>query len=176
VVSELEPSRNIELKARDTDPARTLGLCGSLGAEDRGVLRQRDTYFNAREGRLKLREEVGSAAQLIAYRRADLSGERTSHYRLVDVARPEGLAAALAASLGVKAVVAKARRLFIWEGNVRIHLDAVEGLGNFIEFEAVAAADSDLSRERDQARRLRSAFEIDEAEVIAGSYCDLVGV
>jgi adenylate cyclase, class 2 len=138
------------------------------------VLRQRDTYFNTREGRLKLREEEGLPAQLIAYRRADLRGERTSHYRLVDVAGPEEMAAALEATLGVRAVVSKARRVFIWEGNVRIHLDAVEGLGDFIEFEAVATERSDLSRERAQAMRLRSAFEIAEADVISGSYCDLV--
>ncbi len=138
------------------------------------MLRQRDTYFHARTGRLKLREEDGAPAQLIAYERADVSGERTSHYRLIDVPDGEGLKAALATTLGTKVVVTKRRRLFLWEGNVRIHLDAVDGLGNFIEFEAVASADSDLAREEDQSRRLRRAFEIDDADVIGGSYCDLM--
>jgi adenylate cyclase class 2 len=174
VVLTLEPRRNIELKARDPDPLRSLALCGSLGAEDRGVLVQRDTYFHARAGRLKLREEDGAPTRLIAYERADLASERTSHYRLIDVADPEGLKAALEATLGIKVVVAKRRRLFLWEENVRIHLDAVDGLGSFIEFEAVAAADSDLTRERGQAARLRAAFEIDEADVIGGSYSDLM--
>jgi len=134
---------------------------------------QRDTYFNAREGRLKLREEEGSPAQLIAYERADLSGERTSYYRLVDIPYAEGLKAALATTLGIKVVVAKRRRLYLWEENVRIHLDAVEGLGDFIEFEAVASEDSDLKREEDQVRRLRRAFGIDDADVIGSSYGEL---
>jgi predicted adenylyl cyclase CyaB len=170
----LEPRRNIELKGRDADPKRSLALCESLGAENRGVLRQRDTYFNASRGRLKLREERGHTPQLIAYQRADLTDERTSRYRLVEIVEPEELKAALATTLGVKAVVAKERRLFIWEGNVRIHLDAVEFLGDFIEFEAVAADGSDLEVERAQARQLRDAFEIGDTDLVAGSYCDLV--
>jgi adenylate cyclase class 2 len=123
---------------------------------------------------LKLREEDGTPTQLIAYQRADLASERTSHYRLIDVPDAEGLKAALAATLGIKVVVAKRRRLFLWEGNVRIHLDAVEGLGDFIEFEAVASAESDLESERAQAERLRVAFEINDGDVIGGSYCDLM--
>jgi adenylate cyclase class IV len=121
VVLTLEPQRNIELKARDPDPQRSLALCGSLGAEDRGMLVQRDTYFHARAGRLKLREEDGAPTRLIAYERADLAGERTSHYRLIDVADPEGLKAALEATLGIKVVVAKERRLFLCEVDL-VHL------------------------------------------------------
>ncbi len=148
-------------------------VCESLGAEDRGVLVQRDTYFNAHNGRLKLREEEGAAPHLIAYERPDRAGRRESRYRIVEVARVEELKASLVAALGIKVVVAKERRLFLWESNVRIHLDQVEGLGSFIEFEAVAPADSDLSQEESQATQLRTAFEIDDADVIGGSYCDL---
>ena len=49
--------RNVELKARDPDPARTLERALALGAEDRGEIRQRDTYFAGARGRLKLREQ-----------------------------------------------------------------------------------------------------------------------
>jgi orotate phosphoribosyltransferase len=168
-----EPRRNIELKAVDSTPGRSLATCESLGAKDRGVLRQRDTYFQARRGRLKLREEEGAAAQLIAYERADLADHRTSQYRLIDIAKPQELREALATTLGVKAVITKERRLFLWEENVRIHLDAVEGLGSFIEFEAVALASSDLKSEEAQLMRLREAFEIDAADVIGESYCDI---
>ncbi len=41
-------------------------------------------------------------------------------------------------------VVSKRRRLFLWEG-VRIHLDEVEDLGNFVEFEAVLPQAGDLA-------------------------------
>ena len=51
------PRRNIELKASDPDPERSLAVVLGLGARDRGHLRQRDTYFRVTTGRLKLREE-----------------------------------------------------------------------------------------------------------------------
>ena len=49
-------------------------------------------------------------------------------------------------------MVEKRRRLLLWE-TVRIHLDEVEGLGSFVELEAVAGAGSDLARERAQIAR-----------------------
>jgi adenylate cyclase class IV len=125
------PRRNLELKARDNDPERSLATCEALGAEAQGVLTQRDTYFNVAQGRLKLREERGATPHLIGYERPDLSGQRESRYRIVAVEDAEVLKAALSGALGVKVVVAKERRLYLWEGNVRIHIDAVEGMGNF---------------------------------------------
>jgi hypothetical protein len=79
-----------------------------LGAESGGVLSQRDTYFNAVNGRLKLREMEGEA-QLIAYERSDDVGHRTSSYRIVEVEDAGGLRDALADGLGIQAIVAKKR-------------------------------------------------------------------
>jgi adenylate cyclase class 2 len=161
------------LKARDPHPERSLGTCGALGAEGQAVLRQRDTYFDARHGRLKLREEEGAAAHLIAYRRPDVGGRRESRYRIAAVAEPDQLKAALADTLGIRAVVVKERQLFLWDG-VRIHLDRVDGLGDFIEFEAIAAsASAGLSDAEAQVEALRQAFEIADVDLIGESYCDL---
>lgn len=79
---------------------------------------------------------------------------------------------ALTAALGVRVVIEKRRRLFLWEG-VRIHLDAVEGLGSFLELEALAPAGSDLSYEQGQVRALRQALAIEDADLVGVSYCDL---
>ena len=147
-------------------------MARSLSSEDHGVLVQRDTYFYVPKGRLKLREQEGDTAHLIAYERPDEIAPRESRYRIVAVADPEGIKAALSAALGVRTVVAKERRLFLWK-SVRIHLDQVEGLGSFIEFEAVAPPDSDLLREQGQVEFLRETFEIDERDLIAASYSDL---
>jgi homotetrameric cytidine deaminase len=166
-----EPSRNVELKAHDPDPAHTLERALAAGAEDRGLLRQRDTYFAVPHGRLKLREEEPGGATLIAYERPDAASERVSDYRLVPVAEPEPLRAALGAANGVSAVVVKRRRLLIWE-TVRIHLDEVRGLGSFVELEAVAGPGSDLGRERDQVARLRELLEIGDDALREGSYAD----
>jgi len=163
------PRRNVELKAVDPDPARTLALALALGASDEGVLVQRDTYFRVASGRLKLREEEPGEAHLIAYSRPDDPAVRVSSYRVLPAA--DGTLAALSETLGVDVVVEKRRHLLLWE-TVRIHLDEVTGLGSFIELEAVADADSDLSRERAQVDHLVDALEIGELQ--EGSYSDAV--
>ena len=70
------PRRNIELKASDPDPERSLAVVLGLGARDRGLLRQRDTYFRVTTGRLKLREEDPGGAVLIQYDRVDADEAR----------------------------------------------------------------------------------------------------
>jgi homotetrameric cytidine deaminase len=163
------PRRNVELKAMDPDPVRSLAVCRELGAEDKGVLRQRDTYFRTRSGRLKLREEEPGGATLIQYDRPDVAAARESRYRLTAVSEPDELRAALDAALGTLVVVAKRRHLLLWDG-VRIHLDTVEGLGAFVELEGVAPQESDLTHEEEKVARLREALGIEE--ILTDSYSD----
>jgi homotetrameric cytidine deaminase len=168
----VQPARNVELKARDADPGRTLERALAAGAGDRGVLRQRDTYFDVPRGRLKLREQEPGGATLIAYERPDDAAERVSSYRLVPVPDAAALGAALTTTNGVRAVVVKQRRLLMWN-SVRIHLDEVEDLGSFLELEAVAEPDSDLERERREVAELRGLLEIRDDALIEGSYANL---
>jgi homotetrameric cytidine deaminase len=165
--------RNIELKARDAQPERTLELALALGAGDRGEFAQRDTYFGGARGRLKLREQQPGKAEVIEYHRPDTTDARASEYRRVPVPEPEALREALDAALGTLVVVEKRRRLLLWEG-VRIHLDDVTGLGRFVELEAVAPAESDLAPERAKVEHLRAELEIEESSLVAQSYSDLL--
>ena len=167
------PRRNVELKARDPEPERSLERARALGAEDRGELRQRDTYFAAARGRLKLREQEPGGAELIAYERADAVHARESRYRIASVADPDALREALDAALGTVVVVDKRRRRLAWQG-VRIHLDHVEGLGAFVELEGVAAADSDLAREAQLVAELRDGLGIEDGAIEATGYADLL--
>jgi homotetrameric cytidine deaminase len=169
--------RNVELKARDPDPARSLERALALGAEDKGEIRQRDIYFKGARGRLKLRESETEGSplwdELIEYSRADSTDAATSTYRRVPVADAASLQEALDAAFGTLVIVEKRRRLLLWEG-VRIHLDEVEGLGSFIEFEAVAEAGSDLAREHQKVARLRTELGLDDENLVATSYSDLL--
>ena len=72
------PRRNVELKAVDPDPARTLERALAAGASDEGVIVQRDTYFRVGSGRLKLREEEPGETHLISYSRPDDAAVRVS--------------------------------------------------------------------------------------------------
>ena len=166
-------TRNIEIKARDRDPARTLELALQLGAADEGDLQQRDTYFDRARGRLKLREQEPGEDELIEYRRADEAGARASSYQRVRVSSAPDLREALDAALGTLVVVTKRRRLLLSD-NVRIHLDEVEGLGSFIELEAVAGPGSDLAAEQAQVADLRGRLEIGDDALVGESYSDLL--
>ena len=165
--------RNLEVKAIDPDPHATLQAALDMGAEDRGLMLQRDTYFHAVIGRLKLREAPPNPAELIAYDRAELAGPKVSLYRVVQVADHLALIDALTDSLGVRCVVEKARRLLLWR-NVRIHLDRVTGLGHFVELEAVATAPGGLEVERDRVEELRRVLGIADDRLVARGYADLV--
>lgn len=166
-----QPRRNIELKAHDPDSVGSLEVCRTLGAEDRGEIWQRDTYFQVAGGGLKLREELPGRPHLIQFQRANESQQRESRYRIVEVDDGAVLSAALAEAIGVRVVVTKRRRLFLW-GDVRIHLDQVEQLGEFIEFEAVAPPDSDLTHEHKLVVELRGAFAITDERLLAIGYAD----
>jgi homotetrameric cytidine deaminase len=172
----MAPHRNVELKARDADPERTLRAALELGVQDRGILEQRDTYFAAREGRLKLREQQAGGerrAELIAYARADEAAAQTSTYHLVDVPDPDATRVALEAALGVTVVVAKRRHLLLWE-DVRIHLDDVEGLGRWVELEAAAPGDSDFTIEHEKVARLRAALDLTDERLAATGYAAML--
>ncbi len=169
--------RNVELKARDPDPVRTLERALELGADDKGEMLQRDTYFAGAHGRLKLREQESGGSplwdELIEYSRADATDARTSTYRRVPVGDAASLLDTLDAAYGTLVTVTKRRRLLLWEG-VRIHLDEVEGLGSYVEFEAVAEEGSDLSGEHQKVERLRAELGIEDRDLVARSYSDLL--
>ncbi|MBO0746776.1 MAG: class IV adenylate cyclase [Acidimicrobiaceae bacterium] len=161
---------NLELKARDPTPGRTLATARALGARDRGVSNQIDTFFVVPRGRLKLRESE-DVAELIEYERKDLPGPRTSRYRRLQIAHPERYRDVLSAELGVLAVIEKRRHLMV-KGNVRIHLDRVRDLGTYVELEAVVPPGHRATSELPKLNSLRRALAIADERLVAGSYLD----
>jgi adenylate cyclase class IV len=122
---------------------------------------------------LKLREEQPGRPHLIQFERANEPQQRESRYRIIEVGDGSVLRAALAAAIGISGVVVKRRRLFLWR-NVRIHLDLVERLGTFIELEAVAPTDSDLTHAHGLVVELRDALAIIDERLVAQGYAEQV--
>ena len=163
-------ARNIEIKARLPSLEAAHAIARSLGGAPH-VLRQRDTYFCAATGRLKLRELDDGTVQLIAYRRANEAGPRPSDYQICPLPDAEPLKTVLREALGVQVQVTKTRTLY-FVGPVRIHLDQVDGLGAFLEFEDVLT-----SPEQDDGGRvaaLMRQFGIGPDQLVQGSYADLL--
>lgn len=165
---------NIELKATYPDLAMGEAAAQKLGAEFRGTLRQTDTYFHARHGRLKLRVLEGAPdGELIAYQRDDEARARTSRYEVIPIADAAAARRGLAGALGVRVIVTKRRDLWIWK-NVRIHLDCVEHLGNFVEFEAVMGESGHKEEGRRLVGDLARLFGIAPGDVQRYSYAELL--
>lgn len=162
--------RNIELKARLSDRDDAEAVCKRISATLHGDIHQIDTYFQVPEGRLKLREKDPGEDELIFYTRPDTAESASSKYDIVP-ASPE-LKRVLADALGVVAVVDKVRALWLWK-NVRIHLDRVNGLGDFIEFEAVLCDEYDDADGHEKVATLTEAFGLQKTDLIEGSYLDL---
>ncbi len=138
---------------------------------DHGIIVQRDIYFEVPHGGLKLREESPGRPHLIQFQRASQPQQRKSSYRIVPVDDSIVLRAALAEALGERGVVVKRRHLFIWR-DVRIHVDDVQGLGSFIELEAVAPRESDLAHEHELVIELRDVLGLEDERLCASGYAD----
>lgn len=164
---------NLEFKARVTDLAAFHAAAKRLGASDAGILEQVDTYFKVGQGRLKLREINDTDAMLIHYDRSEDAAQRWSHFRVAKVVEPEGMKAVLTAANGLRGVVAKRRHLYLWQ-DCRIHLDQVEGLGDFVEFEVIS--EGVTCNDWDRMEALMTTFGLRESDGIRASYSDLLGL
>lgn len=167
--------QNLEFKATLRNFDGAVEVARAIGARGSGVLQQVDTYFNTSSGRVKLREFVNSEipAELIAYQRADEAVARLSTFERCEIDDPGALKRGLAATLGVRAVVEKDRHLFLWEG-VRIHIDRVSGLGDFIEFEAVLGEGETVADAERRLGYLTERFGIGSDDILSTSYADLL--
>jgi predicted adenylyl cyclase CyaB len=162
---------NLELKVSYPSLDEAASVARALGARREGVLHQRDTYFLAGAQRLKLREIRGGRSELIYYERSDSNSSRYSRYSVVGVKNRTAVKRLFSSLFGVRVVVTKRRLLYIHK-NARIHIDSVQGLGNYLEFEVL------VTQGKRQTRTLmiflQKQFGIKENSVIGGSYSDLL--
>ncbi|XP_064559200.1 uncharacterized protein LOC135442854 [Zonotrichia leucophrys gambelii] len=137
------------------------------------VLLQTDTFFRVPRGRLKLRRTQDGRGELIFYERPDSAGPKLSKFSITPTADPEGLQAVLSQSLGVLGTVRKERLLFLL-GQTRLHLDRVQGLGDFLELEVVLRPEQSEEDRQRVALELLQEFGIGEQDLISGAYLDLL--
>lgn len=165
--------RNIEIKARATNFRHQTMLAEQLGDSDCQRLTQEDTFFQVPAGRLKLREFGHETGELIQYNRDDALEPTESRYLLCPTDCPATLKEALTNALGVRAVVRKERTVH-FVGQTRIHLDDVEGLGQFIELEVVLEPDQTTEYGTEIAEDLMQKLEIRKQDLIETAYVDLI--
>ena len=162
---------NIEFKAELRDTAAARRQCRLLGATRIGLLRQTDTYYRLAEGRLKRREAPGEPVEWILYHRRDIVRPKMCDYVILTEAQARRRWGTHSLKEWVKVV--KKRELWMLE-NVRIHLDDVQSLGRFIEFEAAVDKEHDAKSCHQSINQLRRAFGPALGEPLGPGYSDLM--
>lgn len=164
--------RNIEVKARIAGVAALEPLVAALADQGPVKILQDDTFFRCEGGRLKLRALGDATAELIFYRRGNQPGPKESFYVRSPVAAPDALREVLSLAYGVVGRVRKQRTVYL-VGRTRVHLDTVEGLGEFLEFEVVLTDDEEPQDGVREAQRLMNRLAIRPADLVEGAYVDL---
>lgn len=162
---------NVEFKAELRDLALARSLCRALGATWIIAMEQTDTYFRVPSGRLKKRECPGEPVEYIFYDRDNRSQPKLSHYSIYSEA--QALERFGITPLPVWVVVKKARELFML-GATRIHLDTVEGLGQFLEFESLVSPSNTVAKCHQTLADLRQKLGHALGEPISCSYSDML--
>jgi predicted adenylyl cyclase CyaB len=167
------PGRNIEIKARIDDLDGLRKQAEAISDAPVEVLDQEDVFFAVPEGRLKLRLFGEGSGELIHYRREDAAGPRPSHYLIAPTSAPETLRTILGRALATLGTVRKRRWLYR-VGQTRVHLDRVEGLGDFLELEVILRPEQSEVEGMEIARSLMDRLQVPPEALVAQAYIDLL--
>ena len=164
---------NIEIKARVRNFDEIRRRAEDLSDSPVEVIPQEDTFFNTPHGRLKLRLLAEDRAQLIYYTRPDQEGPKRSDYHIFHSSDPANLKRVLELAYGIRGVVRKTRYLYL-VGQTRVHLDDVEGLGQFMELEVVMQEKQSDAEGQAIAEALMASLGVDKTDLLEGAYMDLL--
>ena len=167
--------RLVELKAKVEDLNLLRKKLTHMKAQHIGTFQQTDIYYEVPKGRLKLREVQGhNQAELIYYERENITGPKKSDVLILKVPKPAFFKALLAKALKARATIEKTREIYRYRGT-KIHLDRVEGLGSFVEFERETTAEPELMKKNEQKlKALMEKLGISPESLMKFSYGDLI--
>ena len=167
-------ARNIEVKARIASVETLLPRAQALADAPAQRIEQDDTFFNFARGRLKLRDFGDGLGELIHYERPDSEDAKLSDYVRAPTTALAELREALARAHGIRGCLRKTRLLLLC-GQTRIHLDRVEGLGDFLELEVVLREGQSEQEGVVIANTLMAQLGVADAPRLGGAYLDLLG-
>jgi predicted adenylyl cyclase CyaB len=165
--------RNVEIKAVLKDRDAVLAAVASKSDGPPETIVQHDFFFRCSEGRLKLRVFESGDGELIQYEREDTAHVRSSRYRIARTSDPDVLLDILTQTLGRVGEVKKTRILYLI-GQTRVHIDRVEGLGDFLELEVVLRSGQSEDEGQRITEKLLAELGIEKQELIAEAYVDLL--
>ena len=162
--------KNYEIKCKITDIAKFRKIIRNESSYLYSKETQTDIYYKVKKGRLKLRIINNESASLIYYERSDKAKIRTSNYIISRTNDFKQLDDILRSQFNQLTVVSKVRDIFI-KDNIRIHLDRVNELGDFLEIEIIY---KELSSAKKQMENLIKILNLNKSEFIKHSYSDML--
>jgi predicted adenylyl cyclase CyaB len=165
-------ARNVEIKARVQHLDAIVAAVREIADQGPCDILQDDTFFHCQHGRLKLRKFSADKGELIYYQRPDQAGPKLSEYLIATTDAPDQLCEILSAACGQAGRIVKQRTLFL-VGRTRVHLDRVQGLGEFVELEVVLDECETAEAGAAVARELLNRLGIRPEQLVSGAYIDL---
>ncbi|MEO1008948.1 MAG: CYTH domain-containing protein [Planctomycetota bacterium] len=163
--------QSLEFRAELRDADSAIAAVLHAGATPLITLVLRDTYFRVPSGVFKRREAADEPVEYIFYERLDRPQPHLCRYTVYDESQARLRFGR--SDPPVWRVVEKTRRAFM-RGNVRIHFDAIEDLGEFCELEAHVSPAHNVARCHERIQELRTVLGPTLGEPLTGSYADML--
>jgi adenylate cyclase class 2 len=174
----LETMIEVEVKVR-ADHEKIRPILKKIGAAKSKVETQSDTYFAAphrdfakTDEALRIRLEDGKS--VLTYKGPKLDGVSKTREEL-ETPVDEVIFTRILHALGFsEAGKVRKNREFFKAGEITVSLDAVEGLGEFLEVEIMAESEKDLETSRHKLFNFLKQVGFEEKDSIRTSYLEMV--
>jgi adenylate cyclase class IV len=165
---------NVEIKARIDSVDALLPLASALSDGDPPqLIHHDDSFFDVPHGRLKLRVFGDASGELIHDDRPNGDSPSSSDDMLAPAPEPESLRLVLTRACGLLGRVRK-ERILLLAGPIRIHLDKVDGLGDFLALEVMLTDGQTEAEGAAVAQALLTRLGIRPEQRVSGAYLDLL--
>ncbi len=165
--------KQIDLKFRISDLAEMRQKLSALPVTGPTDLSFKEVFFHSKQGVLKLRILSETAGQLIYAYSHSATQQALTDYQLSLTDSPAVLQKILSETNGIKGCLTQKRRLYLY-GRTRVHLDFVEGLGDFLELEVVLEQGENLLSGNNEVDYMMSRLGLTDKDLISGPYLELL--
>ncbi|MCA9279618.1 MAG: CYTH domain-containing protein [Phycisphaeraceae bacterium] len=162
---------SVEYRAELRDAHFATSILRKIGATRIISLDVVDTYFNIPSGTLKKREAQDEPVDFVFYERKAIAGPKLCTFTIYSKEAAKQRYGVQ--PLPVLARVMKRRSIYML-GNVKIHIDDIEDIGTFIEFETLVSRELNARHCHQQINTLREKLAMLLGEPISQRYADLV--
>lgn len=163
--------QSLEFRCELRDPQTAMAALLRASAAPLVTLELRDTYFRVPSGVFKRREAIDEPVEYVFYDRRDRLAPHLCQFTLYDEAQ-------MRLRFGRSdpptwRVVCKTRATLM-RANVRIHLDEIDALGQFLKLEALVSPTYHVARCYDNLGELRHVLGPTLGEPVTGTYAGML--